>query len=134
MESGLNAMIDGNRIEDLNRMYKLFFNISSATGGPQTLRKALRESVLSRGKAINEANDPTNVATAAAGSDDEKDAKEKPKTGVVAQVLNVALKWVQDTLDLKDKFDLILKQAFESDRLCETTITDVRSTAIHCID
>lgn len=124
MESGLNAMIDGNRMEDLNRMYKLFFNVSSATGGPQALRKALRESILSRGKAINEANDPTNVTAAVAGSDDEKEAKGKQKAGGATQVLNVALKWVQDTLDLKDKFDLILKQAFEGDRVCEATITE----------
>jgi hypothetical protein len=38
----------------------------------------------------------------------------------------LALKWVQDSLDLKDKFDMILKHALLGDRTCEFSITEVR--------
>jgi cullin 3 len=39
--------------------------------------------------------------------------------------LKAALGWVQNVLDLKDKFDTILKDAFALDKDFEKTINDV---------
>jgi cullin 3 len=119
--SGLDAMIDANKLEDLNRMYKLFFEVSTHTGGPQAFRKGLKDSILARGRIVNEINDPLNGAAAAL---DEENRKGKHSTPV--QALTLALKWVQDSLDLKDKFDMILKHALLGDRTCEFSITEVR--------
>jgi cullin 3 len=116
--SGLDVMVDGNRLEDLNRMYRLFFHVSTSTGGPQALQKGLKESIIARGKIINESNDRSNAEAT-------EDTKGKPSASTQTQNLTVALKWVQDALDLKDKFDTILKRALMNDRACELAITEV---------
>jgi cullin 3 len=118
--SGLDAMIDANKIEDLSRMYKLFFGVSTYTGGPQAFRKGLKDSILARGRIINETNDPLTGAAAALDEDTRKGKNNAP-----VQALTLALKWVQDSLDLKDKFDAILKYALLGDRTCELAITEV---------
>ncbi|KAG8916522.1 Cullin-3, partial [Tulasnella sp. 417] len=48
--SGLEFMIDGDRTDDLARMYRLFIRVPE---GPPTLQKALKESVIRRGKEVN---------------------------------------------------------------------------------
>ncbi|KIM33200.1 hypothetical protein M408DRAFT_325999 [Serendipita vermifera MAFF 305830] len=124
--SGLDAMIDANKTDDINRMYRLFFEVSTHTGGPQAFRKGLRESILSRGRLINETNDPLN-----GGPDEVEEEKGKSKQNTPVQALSLALKWVQDSLDLKDKFDLILKYALLSDRTCELAITEALGSFIN---
>ncbi|PVF92727.1 Cullin-domain-containing protein [Serendipita vermifera] len=124
--SGLDVMVDGNRLEDLNRMYRLFFNVSTSTGGPQALQKGLKESIMARGKVINESNDrPVDTP------EDPKEGKGKGNASAQTQNLTVALKWVQDALDLKDKFDTILKRALMSDRACELAITEAIGSSIN---
>jgi cullin 3 len=127
--SGLDAMIDANNIDDLSRMYKLFFEVSTHTGGPQALRKGLKDSILARGRIINESNDPLNGISAAP---DEEKVKGRNNPSVHA--LSLALKWVQDSLDLKDKFDTILKSALSGERTCELAISEVCTFPddVHC--
>jgi cullin 3 len=120
--SGLDVMIVANRLEDLNRMFRLFFQVSVSSGGPQTLRKGLRDSILARGRIINEAGDT--VTSNQAEKDEEKDVKGKGRATPQMQTLTAALKWVEDSLDLKDKFDDILN-ALHGDRSCELSITEV---------
>ncbi|KAG8775245.1 Cullin-3 [Serendipita sp. 405] len=132
-ESGLDVMIDLNRLDDLNRIYRLFFQFSASTGGPQALRKGLKESIISRGKAINESNDASNTEVNAPEEDGEKEktGKAKGKTPAPVQTLNLALKWVQDAVDLKDRFDSILKSAFQGDRTCELAISEALGSFIN---
>jgi len=118
--SGLDPMIDADRIEDLRRLYRLFVHVSSASDGPQTLKKALRESIIIRGRLINDSE------SGAPASPDEK-GKGKSRVGAQAQTLEDALKWVKDSLDLKVKFDRVLKHAFDSDKVLETAIIEVGS-------
>jgi cullin 3 len=113
-------MIDADRIDDLRRLYRLFVHVSSASDGPQTLKKALRESIINRGRLINDSG------SSAPASSDEK-GKGKPRVGAQAQTLEDALKWVQDSLDLKVKFDRVLKHAFDSNKVLETAIIEVSS-------
>jgi cullin 3 len=55
--------------------------------------------------------------------------KAKPKmTG--PQTLQQALKWVQDVLDLKDKFSRVWSEAFNSDRELETAMVEVSSPVL----
>jgi cullin 3 len=110
-------MIDADRIDDLRRLYRLFVHVSSASDGPQTLKKALRESIIIRGRLINDSE------SGAPGSSDEK-GKGKAR---VAQTLEDALRWVKDSLDLKVKFDRVLRHAFDSDKVLETAIIEVGS-------
>ena len=62
--------------------------------------------------------------------DAEVDPKGKGKanaasSGNAATALGSALRWVQDVLDLKDKFDRILDQAFGGDKAVQTSINEV---------
>jgi cullin 3 len=116
-------MIDGSKYEDLGRMYRLFFQVSASSGGPLALRKGLKETIITRGKIINEASDPSKLA--AVDGEDENDPKGKGKINPAAQALTAALKWVQDSLELKDKFDLIMKHSLMGDSTCELAITEV---------
>jgi len=52
-------------------------------------------------------------------------ASSKPRPSG-AQTLASALKWVQDVLDLKDKFDMIWKISFNGDRNIEAAVIEVR--------
>lgn len=54
--------------------------------------------------------------------------KGKGKTessGMVSAKTKAALAWVQNVLDLKDKFDMLLIEAFETDKSMEKAINDV---------
>lgn len=124
--TGLVAMLDGDKIADLRRLYVLFLRVP-ADAGKDALRLALRDSVEARGKAINESA----LAVAAPPPEDEEekaDPKGKgkakaPSSGSTA--LSQALRWVQDVLDLKDKFDAILEQAFGGDKQVQASINEV---------
>jgi cullin 3 len=107
-------MIDLGKIDDLARMYKLFIMVPSMA---KRLRTALKESITRRGREINNASLGT-----VTGSDGQT-VTAAPKSA--AQVLELALKWVQDVLDLKDKFDGVWKQAFRADRDIESTLNEV---------
>ena len=123
-------MIDNDRLEDLARMYRLFFRVAA---GPGCLRKSLRETIIRRGKDINEAG----ATTGGDGGDSQDEdmaepsakakgkAKARPPPTAASQTLALALKWVQDVLDLKDKFDKIWSKAFHSDRDLESSINEV---------
>ncbi len=121
-------MIDSDRIDDLARMYRLFTKV--LTGLP-TLKKALRETIIRRGRQINEAG-TTGVDGADSQEEDapELSAKAKGKAkarppNAASQTLTLALKWVQDVLDLKDKFDKIWSKSFQSDRELESSLNEV---------
>ena len=131
--SGLVTMVDHDRTSDLSRMYKLFLLVPLDLG-KDALRFALRADVEDRGKAINDsANEPEpGPSTAGDGNQDmEADVKGKGKVKPVTNTsaaLTSALRWVQDVLDLKDKFDKILDQAFGGDKAVQTSINLVSLT------
>jgi cullin 3 len=112
--SGLDVMIDLGKIDDLARMYKLFIMVPNLI---KRLRAALKESITRRGREIN------NASLGTVTGNDGQTITAAPKSA--AQVLELALKWVQDVLDLKDKFDAVWKQAFRGDRDIESTLNEV---------
>lgn len=123
-------MIDLDKVEDLSRLFRLFTMVP--TGLP-TLRRSLKDSVLRRGKDINQSSITTDVAEDVDVDVDEADAtasgpkgKGKGKARAPPQTLTLALKWVQEVLDLKDRFDRLWKQAFENNRELESALNEVR--------
>lgn len=130
--SGLDAMIDSDRLDDLARMYRLFTKVSA---GLPCLRKALREKIIRRGKEINDADGTAGGNGGDSGDEDAAEpsaktkgkAKARPPANAAAQNLALALRWVQDVLDLKDKFDKIWSKAFNSDRDLESSLNEVNT-------
>ena len=122
--SGLDVMIDGNKTSDLARLYRLFLMVP---GGLPCLKTALKTSISRRGKEINDASmaeDPDVELDNPEGVTSKKSESNKAKAKVVSK-LQPAINWVQAVLALKDKFDAVWKEAFQSGREVEATLIEV---------
>lgn len=125
-------------------MYVLFGRVGR---GHQELQRGLSAWIVGVGKQVNEgvtlAPAPAEDAAAAKGKGkevrDEADGdegaagKKRPGAagaasagGAVGARTKAALAWVQNVLDLKDKFDTLLARAFANDKAFEKIINDVR--------
>lgn len=151
--SGLVSMIDSDRVQDLHRIYTLFNKVPEDVG-KRALKISLRSDIEERGKGVNEAAvNEQNVPgpsglNGAAQDNDGMDQDEDPKavdkgskgkgkprppgagtqSATLAGALSAAVRWVQDVLDLKDKFDRLLDQAFEGDKAIQGAINEVSSS------
>lgn len=130
-DGGLNLLLDQQRIPDLTRAFKLFGRVPN---GHTALRKAMKEWIKNTGLALaNVSAPPTNTdmeASTTTESANDPKGKGKAKEGpppAAAAVAN-ALQWVQAVLDLKDKVDMLLTQAFENNHDFIAATTDVRRT------
>lgn len=115
--SGLRAMIDNDRIEDLALLYRL---VDRVPNGIDKLKKILQARVVELGLEIEKALKDTNFSAQQPGAEGEEPAK--PLTGS-ARVTAAAVKWVDDVLKLKDKFDMFLHNCFGSDKILESALT-----------
>lgn len=131
--SGLVPMVDGDKVDDLARMYRLFNLVPT---GLKELRQHLKDDVRQRGEKINAAvlSPAAPPPEEGAAKDDEGEAaapaKSKGKVkegGAATGALQIALRWVQEVLDLKDKLDVILVSGFAEDKKIQTSINEVRS-------
>lgn len=107
MDTGVTFMIDNDRVDELG----LIFELNARVDPRKTeLTKAIAVRVVEMGNEINRA-----VALAA-----------QPTAGQAAGANSMtiaAIKWVEDVLQLKDKFDTIWKIAFKEDPTLQTTLT-----------
>lgn len=125
--SGLDVMVDLDKFDDLNRLYRLFLMVPS---GMPTLRRSFKDSILRRGREINLAS--TSIETGQDMDDgdlnDAENTKGKDKgqgrAATGPPTLALALKWVQTVLDLKDKFDCVWTRAFDDNREVESSLNE----------
>ncbi|VDB88409.1 unnamed protein product [Peniophora sp. CBMAI 1063] len=130
--SGLDAMIDKDSVNDLSRLYSLY---SEVPEGVPALRRAIKDSIVRRGTALNTV---TNGEGESVGVDEEAEAvqgkgkgKARAGGGGGAQSLALALKWVEDVLALKDKFDNVLISSFRRNRDLESGMNEAFETFIN---
>lgn len=130
-------MLDQDRHSDLRRLYTLFLRVPDELGR-QSLRLALRSDIEERGKVINEGETSRAGPSSGQAEQDDEDedmsgkakGKGKERVGTIgggANALSLALRWVQEVLDLKDKFDRILEEAFVGDKAVQMSINEVSS-------
>jgi cullin 3 len=126
--SGLDVMIDGNKISDFSRLYRLFLMVPA---GLPCLKTSLKASVARRGKEINDASmgEDSDVDVENPGESSKKAESSKGK-GKVSPGIQPAINWVQAVLLLKDKFDTVWKDAFQSSREVEFALIDVSSQVV----
>lgn len=134
--SGVRYMLDHNRVDDLRNLYKLNTRIDPKK---TALTNAVKGRIVELGNEINAAAQA--FATAAPQKPEEKEAAEpkelkekepKEKSAAPAnQQTAAAIKWVDDILNLKKKFDTIWEQAFSSDRGMHTSFTNSFSDFIN---
>lgn len=126
--SGLKAMIDNDRIEDLSILYHL---ISRVDQKKVALKNALQSRVMELGMEIEKVLKNTDFSTPAVGAsvgiDAAKEAPEKGKAQLpltaMAQQTAAAIKWVDDVLKLKEKFDHLWIHCFNSDVILQSAVT-----------
>ncbi|KAJ9315126.1 hypothetical protein DTO271D3_4579 [Paecilomyces variotii] len=122
--SGVRYMLDHDKLEDLGNVYQL-----SARVDPKktALTRAVQKRIVEMGDEINAAPKafaqptvaPAQKSEEAANGKKKADEKEKPANQQTA----AAIKWVDDILALKQKFDDVWRKAFASDQGLQTSIT-----------
>ncbi|KAK0624751.1 putative ubiquitin-protein [Bombardia bombarda] len=125
--SGLRAMIDNNRLEDLSILYQL---ISRVDKSKTSLKTTLQSRVMELGLEIEQTLRNTDFSTPSAvgGLEGEEAAEGGDKSKVqtlsaAAQQTAAAIRWVDDVLQLKDKFDNLWKVCFNEDLVLQSAMT-----------
>ncbi|KAG9246588.1 Cullin [Calycina marina] len=131
--SGITAMIDGDRSEDLTLLYEL---VSRVDKTKKPLNDALQARVTVLGAEINRAmaeNDslPAQEPEEADATADGGDGKKAAKVNLIAKQTAAAIRWVDLVLQLKDKFDKIWKECFSEDLVLQTALTNSFSDFIN---
>lgn len=122
--SGVKYMLDHDKVDDLKSVYQLNTRVDNHKA---VLAREVQQRIYELGQEINAASTAVPPAEPPASKSTEKQVegakkaaeKEKP----VNQQTNTAIKWVDDILALKRKFDDIWEKAFTSDRKLQTSIT-----------
>jgi cullin 3 len=131
--SGLVTMIDDGRIADLHRLYELFGR-PRIPEGLEVLKIAMKKTIQARGSGINasvlsggEVNQGGPTAETPVQGTTTSDTGSKPKKPTLsgAAAVAAALRWVQEVVDLKDKFDRVLKEAFEENKGLQMAMNEV---------
>lgn len=124
MESGVRFMIDNDKLSDLSLVFELEARVDSKKA---ELTRTIQKIISELGTAVNNAaiTATSNPVAPPSGPTDEGDEK-GPKPGQ-DRALNIqtlaALKWVEDVLALKDKFDKIWTQSLAQDQVLQTVLT-----------
>jgi len=122
MESGVRFMIDNNRLEELHLIYDLDKRVDEKK--TETTR-AIQKRIVDMGIDINnDAIAASQAPVSAAATDPADKAKGAAQEKSLNQQTVAAIKWVEDVLSLKDKFDKIWREAFETDPLLQQAITN----------
>ena len=129
MDSGVQYMVDNDKLHDLS----LIFDLENRVDTRKTeLTRAMQKIITEMGTNINnsaiaasQAQPAPSAATSAGAEEQEGGDKEKKSTGAKAinQQTVAALKWVEDVLALKDRFDNIWTASFASDQVIHTALT-----------
>lgn len=106
---GLYYMLDNEKIDDLSRLYKLFISVDHDL---IVLRKNILTKIIGLGETIN--SEVNNMLLL---------QKEEHSKNKRSQITTYAIIWVNNILQLKDKYNKILKLAFQNDKNIQNTIS-----------
>lgn len=120
--SGVKYMLDNERLLELELMYELSARVDPKK---EELRKAVQARILEMGNDVNKA---TAAATQPPPKPSDQDAEkaegdEKASEKPVSQQTTAAIKWVDDVLQLKERYDNVLTEAFKSDQGLQTAFS-----------
>jgi cullin 3 len=124
--SGIKVMIENDRYEDLTLLYQL---ISRVDQSKEPLKQALSERVRELGSEINKMIINTDFSNVAGAAEDGEAAEGADKSkaprqqSAAAKQTAAAIRWVDDVLTLKDKFDSMWKKCMNEDLILQTALT-----------
>jgi cullin 3 len=116
MESGLKYMLNNDKIDDLTRMFQLYRRVDP---DHRILTTGLTAHIQSIGKEIN------------TGFTGPTPKEKEPEAAQTEQGLPSALKWVEQVLDLKTKYDNILRDAFDNEAKMKSCVVEGFSSFIN---
>ena len=121
--SGVRYMLDNERYGELEMIYEL---ISRVDPKKEDLKNAVQKRIVELGTEINSAVNNPSQSSLGKGpkvdgkkAEDDSKAPEKPAN----QQTNAAIKWIDDVLQLKEKFDHVLAASFQSDQGLQTALS-----------
>ena len=119
--TGLKAMLDNDRREELSIFYRLLRRTDPKVS---SLTAFLSKRIVELGLEVEKNLRTIEFFPSAQEGDDggASAATPKPMSSAV-QAIFTALKWVEDVLALKWKFDAMLEECFEKDLICDSAIT-----------
>ncbi|CZT47201.1 related to cullulin 3 [Rhynchosporium secalis] len=123
--SGIKAMIQNDRYEDLTLLYQL---ISRVDPSKSPLKIALQARVVELGSDINRSITESESSTGQAAQPEEGepeagDKSRAPKQSAASKQTASAIRWVDEVLALKDKFDTMWRQCLSQDLILQTALT-----------
>jgi cullin 3 len=124
--SGIKAMIENDRYEDLTLLYQLIARVDPSK---EPLKVALSSRVVELGSEINTniANADFSNAAAVAENGEAAEGGEKSKAtkqqSSAAKQTAAAIRWVDDVLTMKDKFDTMWRKCLNEDLILQTALT-----------
>ncbi|CCU76160.1 putative cullin-3 [Blumeria hordei DH14] len=123
--SGMKAMIENDRLKELKTLYEL---VSRVDCSKTTLKDALQSRVVELGSEINKAAfDIPDVVIQEEGNEaiNKLDRTKAPSKHSMANKQTVtAIRWVDQVLKLKDKFDKIWAECFDQDLIVQTALSN----------
>ncbi|KAI0482390.1 putative cullulin 3 [Xylariaceae sp. FL0804] len=133
--SGIRVMIDNDKINDLSILYQL---VSRVDKKKTALSKMLATRVTELGADIEQTLTNTDFSIAQqVGADETAEGTEKPRAktlNAAAQHTAAAIKWVDDVLALKDKFDTLLLVCFAKDLVIQTSLIKSLTEVVNAFD
>ena len=124
--SGVEFMLDNHRIHELRDVYDL---VSRVDNQKKALKDAVQKRIVDLGTTINAAAQMT-AKQQPPKPDGENKAAERP----VNQQTLAAIEWVSNVLSLKDRYDLLLSQAFREDQGLDTAFAESFKVFINAFD
>jgi cullin 3 len=124
MDSGINSMLDNDKLEDLKLLYKLIARVDQDKA---VLKEMVCKRLIELGKDVNSSlKNPVAVIQKEQQENGESStsgaaAAKEEKSASNATLL--AIKWVNDVLALKDKYDRMWQKAFSEDKGMHVAIT-----------
>lgn len=122
--SGLKWMIDNDKIDELSILYQL---ISRVDVKKIALRDILQKRVVELGleieKTLKNTDFSTNHGDGEKGGDEGGEGDKARTLNPAAQQTAAAIRWVDDVLRLKDKFDILWHRCFQEDLIIQTALT-----------
>ncbi|OAA42571.1 Cullin [Metarhizium rileyi] len=118
--SGLKWMIDNDKVADLSTLYRLIARVDDKK---TSLRVILEKRVVELGREIETVLLNTDFSTAQPGAEDAAEGDKSKALSPAAQQTAAAIKWVDDVLRLKDKFDNLLTRCFQDDLIIQNCLT-----------
>lgn len=131
MESGVQFMVDNDKFHELGLVFELESRVDSRK--PE-LTKAMQAIITTMGNDINNSAVQLSQAPPAQNTGQDDQENEGKKAGTARQTNHqtvAALKWVEEILRLKQRFDRIWTTSFRSDQTISTALTRSMSDVIN---